>query len=78
MAASAGRASRTASRRPRSARIISFSALLLLFVFDFHHEIIRALVASYHVAPLDVLFNPQAALVDVTDTISESFFVAST
>ena len=36
--------------------IISFSALLLLFVFDFHHEIIRALV-------------------DVADTISESFFV---
>ena len=34
-----------ASRRPRSAAIISFSALLLLFVFDFHHEIIKALVA---------------------------------
>ena len=55
--------------------IISFSALLLLFIFDFHHEIIRALVASYHVAPLDVLFNPQAALVDVTDTLSESFLL---
>lgn len=55
--------------------IISFSALLLLFIFDFHHEIIRALVASYEVAPLDVLFNPQAALVDVTDTVSESFLV---
>ena len=55
--------------------IISFSALLLLFVFDFHHEIIRALVTSYEVAPLDVLFNPQAALVDVTDTLSESFMV---
>ena len=34
-----------ATRRQRSARIISFSALLLLFVFDFHHEIIKALVA---------------------------------
>jgi flagellar biosynthetic protein FliR len=55
--------------------IISFSALLLLFVFNFHHEIIRALVASYQVAPLDVMFNPQAALVDVTDTLSESFLV---
>ena len=57
------------------ASIISFSALLLLFVFDFHHEIIKALVASYDVAPINVLFNPQAALVDVTDTISESFMV---
>ena len=55
--------------------IISFSALLLLFVFDFHHEIIRALVASYQIAPLDVLFNPQSALIDVTDTLSESFLV---
>ena len=26
-------------------------------------------------APVDVLFNPQGALVDVTDTVSESFFV---
>ena len=55
--------------------IISFSALLLLFIFDFHHEIIRALVASYQIAPLDVLFNPQSALIDITDTLSESFLV---
>ncbi len=55
--------------------IISFSALMLLFVLGFHHEIIKALVMSYQVAPLDVLFNPQAALVDVTDTISESFLL---
>lgn len=55
--------------------IISFSALLLLFIFDFHHEIIKALVESYKVAPVDVFFNPQAALVDITDTVSESFFV---
>lgn len=61
--------------QPALASIISFSALLLLFVFDFHHEIIKALVASYRVAPLDVFFNPQAALVDVTDTLSESFLL---
>ena len=64
-----------ASRRPRSARIISFSALLLLFVFDFHHEIIKALVDVLRLAPVSALFNPQTALVDVTDTISESFMV---
>ena len=55
--------------------IISFSALLLLFVFDFHHEIVRALVASYSVAPLNVFLNPQSALIDITDTLSEAFFV---
>ncbi len=57
------------------ASIISLSALLLLFVFDFHHEIIRALVNSYRVAPVDMLFNPQGALIDVADTVSEAFFV---
>ncbi|TGU29154.1 flagellar biosynthetic protein FliR, partial [bacterium M00.F.Ca.ET.152.01.1.1] len=57
------------------AAIISFSALLLLFVFDFDHEIVKALVASYQVAPVNVFFNPQAALVDVTDTVSDAFFL---
>jgi len=57
------------------AAMISFSALLLLFVFDFDHEIIRALVTSYTVAPVNVFFNPQAALVDITDTVSDTFFL---
>lgn len=57
------------------AELISFSALLLLFTLDFHQEVIRALVSSYQVAPLDVFFNPQAALVDVADTLSETFFL---
>jgi flagellar biosynthetic protein FliR len=55
--------------------MISFSALLLLFVFNFHHEVVRALVESYQVAPVNLPFRPQAALVDLTDTLSESFFV---
>lgn len=57
------------------AAIISFSALLLLFAMDFHHEVIKALVESYRVAPLAMVFNPQAALVDLTDTLSEAFMV---
>jgi flagellar biosynthetic protein FliR len=57
------------------ATIVSFSALMLMFVFDFHHEIIKALVNSYEVAPLNVFFNPREALVDVTDTLSESFSI---
>jgi flagellar biosynthetic protein FliR len=55
--------------------IITFSALMLLFVFDFHHEIIKALVMSYELAPVSTVFNPQVALIDVTDTLSESFMV---
>ena len=48
---------------------------MLLFVFDFHHEIIRALVMSYDVAPISAMFSPQSALIDMADTISESFLV---
>ena len=55
--------------------LISFAALMLLFIFNFHHEIIRALVDSYRIAPVTVPFRPQAALVDLTDTLSASFFV---
>lgn len=57
------------------AAIITFSALLLLFVFEFHHEVFRALIISYEVAPLSGLFNPQGALVDITDTVAQSFYV---
>jgi len=55
--------------------LLSFAALLVLFLLDFHLEIIKALVTSYQVAPPDVIFDPQSALADVADTISQSFFV---
>lgn len=57
------------------ASLISFSALLLLFVLNFHHEIIKAIVLSYRLAPLDAFYNPQSGLVDLTDTLSEAFMV---
>jgi flagellar biosynthetic protein FliR len=55
--------------------MISLTALLLLFIFGFHHQIIAALVNSYRVAPVNVLFDPRSALTDLADTISESFLV---
>ncbi|WP_036483603.1 flagellar biosynthetic protein FliR [Nitratireductor basaltis] len=61
--------------QPAIAAIISFSALLLLFVLDFHHAVVQALAASYRVAPVDALFNAQTALIDLTDTLAESFFI---
>ncbi|WP_048647445.1 flagellar biosynthetic protein FliR [Nitratireductor soli] len=61
--------------QPPMAAIISFGALMLLFVLDFHHEIIRALVISYRLAPIESLFDPQSALTDITDTLSDAFYV---
>lgn len=57
------------------ATIISLSALIMLFIFNFHHEVVRAIVESYRIAPVNALFDRQVALADVTDTLSESFFV---
>jgi len=55
--------------------MISLSALLLLFILDFHHQIIAALVTSYRIVPVNTLFDSRSALTDLTDTISESFLV---
>lgn len=61
--------------QPTLGVIISLSALMLLFLLDFHHEIVRALIASYRVVPIEGLFDAQSALIDLTDTISQSFFL---
>lgn len=61
--------------QPALAAIISLSALMLLFALDFHHAIFSALVSSYELAPVEALFDPQSALIDLSDTLSEAFFV---
>ena len=55
--------------------IITTCALLLLFALDFHHEVLKALVASYEVAPLGKFFDAQGALIDIADTVSQSFYL---
>lgn len=55
--------------------IITTCALLLLFALDFHHEVLKALVASYQVAPLGRFFDAQGALIDIADTVSQSFYL---
>jgi flagellar biosynthetic protein FliR len=53
--------------------IITFSALLLLFVMDFHHQVIEALLTSYRILPPGTVFDPRSALADLADTLSDSF-----
>lgn len=55
--------------------LITTSALLLLFALDFHHEVLKALVASYQVAPMGRFFDAQGALIDLADTVSQSFYL---
>jgi len=55
--------------------LITTSALLLLFALDFHHEVLKALVSSYQVAPMGRFFDAQGALIDLADTVSQSFYL---
>lgn len=57
------------------ANLITFSALMILFIMNFHHEVVKALVNSYRIAPPDLLFNPRSALTDIADTLGEAFMV---
>lgn len=55
--------------------LLSFAALMVLFMLDFHHAVMRALVDSYNVMPLGADFNPQGALITLTDTLSQTFMI---
>lgn len=55
------------------ASILTFTALLLFFVTDLHLEVFRALLSSYSSIPVDGLFSPSAALVDISDALSGAF-----
>jgi flagellar biosynthetic protein FliR len=55
--------------------LISFSALMLLFITDFHHYVLQALMDSYSVIPFGGHVDPRTALVSITDTLSTTFFI---
>ncbi len=52
--------------------LLSFSALLMLFMLDFHHVVFRALVESYAATPVGNLVDPQKMLITLTDTLRAS------
>lgn len=54
---------------------ISFSGLLLLFILDFHHVVIKALVDSYTLTPVGTLASSQKMLITLTDTLRASFMI---
>ncbi|MCP8896830.1 flagellar type III secretion system protein FliR [Shinella daejeonensis] len=55
--------------------LLSFCGLMVLFLFDFHHIVMRALIDSYTVMPLGAGFNPQSALITLTDTLAQTFMI---
>ncbi len=55
--------------------IMTFGALLVLFVTDFHHIIIKALADSYVALPVGRMVDPQQMLISLTDTMSATLMI---
>lgn len=56
--------------------LITFAALFILFLTDFHHMVIASLVRSYSFMPMGTEFDPRRALMTLTDTLAASFMLA--
>ncbi|MCB1444613.1 MAG: flagellar type III secretion system protein FliR [Rhizobiaceae bacterium] len=55
--------------------IITFAGLMVLFMLDFHHQVFIAIADTYRTIPPGAVFDPQKALVSLTDTLSATFYV---
>jgi flagellar biosynthetic protein FliR len=54
---------------------LTLSGLLLLFVMDFHHVVLRALLESYDATPVGAVIDPQKMLITLTDTLRASTMI---
>ncbi len=54
---------------------ITFGGLLVLFMLDFHHIVLKALVDSYTATPVGALISGQKMLITLTDTLRASFSI---
>ncbi len=61
---------------PPLATLTMLGATTLIFVSDFHWEIIRGLLRSYQAIPLGAGFDGRVSLVQIGDTLGRSFLVA--
>jgi flagellar biosynthesis protein FliR len=55
--------------------LITMSALTLLFVTDFHHDVIKALMGSYRMLPAGEGINPEGLLSNLLDTLTDCFLI---
>ncbi len=55
--------------------MLTTGGLLVLFVLDFHHVVIKALAESYATLPVGRLIDTQQMLISLTDTLSGSMMI---
>lgn len=60
------------SQENQIANLLMLSAMLLLFLLDFHHFVLKTLVESYTVSPVGGLISSQKILITMTDTLRAS------
>ncbi len=61
---------------PPIVNLITLAATVLLFATDQHWEVFRGLIASYTAMPVVDGFGAQFSLIQVTEALSRSFFLA--
>ncbi len=61
---------------PALVSLITVSAVVLMFQTDLHWEVLRGLAASYSVLPPGSAFQSRFGLIEVTNQLSETFFIA--
>lgn len=55
--------------------VLTFAGLMVLFMLDFHHQVFIAIADTYRTIPPGAVFDPQKALISLTDTLSATFMV---
>lgn len=54
---------------------ITFAGTMILFILDFHHIVLRALVESYAVIPLGADIQARGNLISITDTLEATSYI---
>jgi flagellar biosynthetic protein FliR len=62
---------------PPLATYLTLGATAMIFVSDLHWQLIMALVDSYRVAPLGTAFDARRSVVEIGDTLGQSFVIAA-
>jgi len=55
--------------------LLTMAAVLMLFIFDFHHAVIKSLISSYSVIPVTGSFVMETLLLNLVETLKESFLL---
>lgn len=55
--------------------LITMAALTLMFILDFHHDVIRGLADSYKVLPVGVMPDAERLLGNLVDVLTDSFLI---